>query len=60
MNKYENVLNNPSCVYNEFYSMCEDNTNVIHILPDMIDVRDGLKLFTTDEVIDIINDICLD
>jgi hypothetical protein len=63
VNKYENVLNNPSCVYNEFYCMCEDNIDDIAVLRDMIDVRDGFKtceLFTTDEVIDIINDICLD
>ncbi len=42
LSKYQNILNNPTCVYDHFYSMCEENMDIITILRDVIDVRDGL------------------
>ncbi len=29
LSKYHNVLNNPTCVYDHFYSMCDDNMDII-------------------------------
>ncbi len=43
LSKYQNVLNNPTCVYDHFYSMCDDNKDIFTVLRDMIDVRDGFK-----------------
>ncbi len=62
LSKYENVLNNPTCMYYHFYSICDDNMDIITVLRDMIDVRDGFKTcadYTNNDVEDIINDICL-
>ncbi len=56
------LLNNPTCVYDHFYSMCDDNMYIITVLRDMIDVRNGLKTcayYTNNDVEDVINDICL-
>ncbi len=30
-------------MYDHFYSMCDDNMDIITVLRDMIDVRDGFK-----------------
>ncbi len=43
LSKYANVLNNPTCVYDHFGSMCDDNMDIITGLGDMIDVRDCFK-----------------
>ncbi len=62
LSKYQNVLNNPTCVYDHFYSMCDDNMDIITVLRDMIDVRDGFKTcayYTNNDIEDVINDICL-
>ncbi len=56
------VLNNPTCVYDHCYSMCDDNMDIITVLKDMIDVRDGFKTcayYTHNDVEDVINGICL-
>ncbi len=61
LSKYQNVLNNPTCVYDHFYSMCDDNMDIT-VLRDMIDVRDGFKTcayYTHNDVEDVINDIYL-
>ncbi len=45
-----------------FYSMCDDNMDIITVLRNMIDVRDGFKTcayYTHNDVEDVINDICL-
>ncbi len=55
LSKNENVLNNPTCVYDHFYSMYEDNMDIIIVSRDMIDVIDGFKAY----IEDVINDICL-
>ncbi len=60
--KYHKVLNNPTCVYDHFYSMCYDNMDIITVLKDMIDVKDGFKTcthYTNNDVEDVINHICL-
>ncbi len=60
LSKYQNVLNNPTCVYDHFCSMCDDNMNIITDLRDMIDVRDGFKTcayYTNNDVEDVINHI---
>ncbi len=62
LSKYQNVLNNPIYVYDHFYSMCDDNMDIITVLRDMIDVRDGFKTcvyYTNNDVEDVIIDICL-
>ncbi len=62
LSKYQNVLNNPTCVYDHFYNMCDDNMDIITVLRDMIDVRDAFKTYayyTNNDVEDVINDICL-
>ncbi len=62
LSKYQNVLNNPTCAYDHFYSMCDDNMDIITVLRDMIDVRDGFKTcayYTNNDIEDVINDICL-
>ncbi len=46
LSKYPNVLNNPTCVYDNFYGMCDDNMDIITVLRHMIDVRDGFKTCT--------------
>ncbi len=49
-------------MYDHFYSMCDDNMDIITVLRDMIDVRDGFKTcayYTHNDVEDVINDICL-
>ncbi len=49
------------CVWS-FYSMCDDNMDIITALRDMIDVRDGFKTcayYTNNNVEDVINDIFL-
>ncbi len=49
-------------MYDHFYSMCDDNMDIITVLRDMIDVRDGFKTCaynTNNEVEDGINQICL-
>ncbi len=56
LRNYQNVLNNPTCVYVQLYSMCDDNMDINTVLRDMIDVRDGFK---TCDVEDVINAICL-
>ncbi len=43
LSKCQNLLNNPTCVYDDSYSMCDDNTDIITVLRDMIDVRDGFE-----------------
>ncbi len=43
LSKYQDVLNNPTCVYDHFHSMGDDNLDIITVLRDMIDVRDGFK-----------------
>ncbi len=51
-----------SCVYDHFYSMCDDNMDIITVLRDMIDVRDGFTTcayYTNNNVEDVINNICL-
>ncbi len=56
---YQNVLNNPTCMYDHCYSMCGDNMDIITVLWDTIDVRDGFKTcayYTNNEVEDLIND----
>ncbi len=37
LSKYQNVLNNPTCLYDHFYSMCDDNMDIITVLRDMRD-----------------------
>ncbi len=62
LSKYQNVLNNPTCVYDHFYSMCDDNMDIITVLRDIIYVRDGFKTYAyyiNNDVEDVINDICL-
>ncbi len=62
LSKYRNVLNNLTCVYDHFYSMCDDNMDIITVLRDMIDVRDGFKTcayYTDNDVEDVTNHICL-
>ncbi len=44
LSKYQNVLNNATCVYDHFYSMCDDNMDIITVLRDMIDVKMVFKL----------------
>ncbi len=42
--------------------MYDDHMDIISVLKDMIDVRNGIKknvYFTRDEIEDVINDICL-
>ncbi len=65
---YDNVLkNSPKYVYDDLYSMCEGHGRYMHIdiisvLKGMIDVRYGFKTysyFTTDQVEDVINSMCL-
>ncbi len=49
-------------MYDHFYSICIDNMDIITVLRDMIDVRDGFKTcayYTNTDVKDVINDICL-
>ncbi len=56
LSKYKNVLNNPTCVYDHFYIMCDDNMDIITVLRDMIDVRDGFKTcayYTNNDVEDV-------
>ncbi len=51
------------CVYDHFYSMCDDNMDIITVLRDMIDVRDGFKTsayYTNNDVEDVINYICIE
>ncbi len=63
LSKYQNVLNNPTCVYDHFYSMCDDNMDIITVLRDTIDVRDGFKTsayYTNNDVEDVINYICIE
>ncbi len=43
LSKYQNVLNNPTCVYDHFYNVCDDDMDIITVLRDMTDVRDGFK-----------------
>ncbi len=43
LSKYQNVLNNPTCVYDNFYIICDNNMDIITVLRDMIVVRDGFK-----------------
>ncbi len=53
-------FNNPTCVYDDFYSICDDTIDIVS--RDMIDVRDGVNTcayYTDNEVEDVINDICL-
>ncbi len=62
LNKYHNVLNNPTCVYDQVYSTCDDNMDIMTVLRDMIDVRDGFKTcayYTNNDIEIVINDICL-
>ncbi len=62
LSKYQNVLNNPTRVYDHFYSMCDDNMDIITVLRHIIDVRDGFKTctyYTNNDIEDVINDICL-
>ncbi len=43
-----------------FYSMCDDNMDIITVLRDMIDVRDGFKTcdyYTNNDVEDVINEL---
>ncbi len=42
------------------YGMCDDNTDIITVLSDMIDVRDGFKTcayYTNNDIEEFINDI---
>ncbi len=62
LSKYQNVLNNRTCVYDHFYSMCDDNMDIITVLRVMIDVRYGFKTcayYTNNGVEDVIYDICV-
>ncbi len=62
LSKYQNVLNNPTCVYDHLYSMCDDNMCIITVLRNMIHVRDDFKTcayYTNNDIEDVINDICL-
>ncbi len=62
LSKYDKVLNNTTCVYDDFYSMCDEHMDIFSVLKDRIDVRDDFKTcayFTTDDVEDVINDIYL-
>ncbi len=62
LSKYQNVLHNPTYVYDNFYNMCDDNMDIIIVLRVMIDVRDGFKTcayYTNNDIEDVINDICL-
>ncbi len=62
LNKYQNVLDNITCVYDNFYSMCDGNIDIITVLKDMIDVRDGFKTwayYTNNDIEYVINHICL-
>ncbi len=56
-------LNNHTCVYDHFYSMCDDNMDIITVLRDMIDVRDDFNTCcvydTNNDIEDVINDIYL-
>ncbi len=49
-------------MYDYFYSMCDDNMDMITVLRDMIGVRDDFKTcayYTNNDIEDVINDICL-
>ncbi len=62
LSKYQHFLNNPTCVYDHFYRMCVDNMDIITVLRDMIDMRDGFKTcayYTNNDVENVVNDICL-
>ncbi len=62
LSKYQNVLNNTTCVYDHFYSMCDDNMDIITVLRDMINVRNAFQTcayYTHNDVEDVINDIYL-
>ncbi len=56
--KYENVLNNHTCVYDESHS----NMDIITVTRDINYVREGFKncvYYTNNEIEDVINGICL-
>ncbi len=60
LSKYQNVLNNPKYLYDHFYSMCDDNMDIITVLKDMIDMTDVFKTcayYTNNDVEDVINHI---
>ncbi len=62
LSKYQNVFNNPTCAYDHFYSICDDNKDIITVLKDMLDLRDGFKTcayYTNNDIEDVINHICL-
>ncbi len=62
LGKYPNVLDNPASVYDHYYSMCDDNMDIITVLRDMIDMTYGFKTcahYTNNDVEDVINDNCM-
>ncbi len=62
LNQVSECLTNPSCVYDNIYSMCDDNMDIITDLRDMIDVTDGFKTcayYANNDVEDVIYHICL-
>ncbi len=62
LRKYQNVLNNPTCVNDHLYSMCDHNMNIITVLRHMIDVRDGFQTcayYANNDIEDVTNDIYL-
>ncbi len=55
-------VNNPTCVYAHFYSICDDSMDIATVLKNMIDVRDDFKTctyYTNNDIEDVINHICL-
>jgi len=59
---FDSVMDNPAYINNEFYTMCENQHDIVSVLRDMIDIRDGFKsceYFTKDDVEDIIHEICV-
>ncbi len=49
-------------MYDHLHSMCDDNMDIITVLRDMIDVRDGFKTcayYTNNDIDDVIDDIYL-
>ncbi len=46
-------------MYDNFYSMCDDNMDTITVLRDVRDSFKTCAYYTNNDVEDVINDICL-
>ena len=55
-------MDTPAYINTEFYNMCENQHDIVSVLRDMIEIRDGFKsceYFTKDDLEDIIHEICV-